>query len=175
MTDEQSGAQVGQYIDARELLPEYERRLCPRSGEEEWTKPTNYKHSDHGPVCEPHSSYINETLEVPCPECGTRMLAPGHEDVWECSVCNLSIDRPTEKLVDRLTTDSHFQRGMAGVLMGECPVCGEENSVNGNPDGDLVCDECHDFYAGRFSAKWYAYAHWMAGEMDVRVNREGAI
>jgi len=171
----QSQGGTDRYVDARELLPEYETRLCPQSGEKEWTKPTDYEHSDHGPVCVEHSTYLNRTLEVPCPECGTRMLAPGQEDVWDCACCDNTTERPTETLVDRLSTDSHHQRGMAGVLMGECPVCGADRSVNGDPDGDLYCDECGDFHANRFGAKWYAYAHWLNDEMNVRVNREGAL
>jgi ribosomal protein L37AE/L43A len=163
------------YVDARTLLRDYKLRVCPQSGEKEWTKPTASEHTDYGPVCIEHGTYVNQTLEVPCPECGTRMLAPNNKDVWECSYCDTTIERPTDTLVDRLSTDSHSQRGMAGLLMGRCPVCGAERAVNGDPDGDLYCDECQDFHANRFSATWYAYAHWLHDEMNVRVNREGAI
>jgi len=180
MTGEDSGSSVetvNQYVDVRELLPEYERRLCPQSGEIEWTKPTNYDHSDHGPTCERHGTYIRKTLEVPCPECGTRMTAPTKPDegkVWYCAVCDLTLDRPTEKLTERLSSDAFAFPGKPGVMQGECPVCGGENTVNGGPDGELECKECH-FYAGQYSDKWFAYAHWMAGEMNVRVNKEGAL
>lgn len=168
---------VNDYDDVRELLPEYERRLCPRSGEMEWTKPTDYDHSDHGPVCERHGTYLRKTLEVPCPECGTRMLAPTTPEdgtVWECAVCDIRIDRPADELTDRLSSDTFPVRGKPGVMWGECPVCGGEDTVNGGPDGELECEECH-FYAGQYSDQWFAYAHWMNDEMDVRVNTERAL
>jgi len=139
------------YVDARQLLTDYELRVCPQSGKHEWTKPTASTPRDNGRICIAHRTYLNHTLEVPCPDCGTRMLAPHDTDVWECRYCDTTIDRPTETLVDRLSTDSHFQRGMAGVLMGNCPMCGEERGVNGDPDGDLYCDECGRFHATRFT------------------------
>jgi ribosomal protein L37AE/L43A len=175
MTDGQSQSNTDRYVDARTLLRDYELRVCPQSGEKEWTKPTPYTPPDNGRICLEHRTYLNHTLEVPCPDCETRMLAPRDTDVWECRYCDTTIERPTDTLVDRLSTASHFQRGMAGRLNDNCPMCGEERSVNGDPDGDLYCDECGDFHAHRFSAKWYAYAHWLHDEMSVRVNREGAI
>lgn len=175
MASDEHKTPINQYVDARELLPDYERRLCPDCGSVQWTKPTNYDHSDHGPVCENCHSYIRETLEVPCPECDNRMRAPGHEDIWDCAVCDKTFDRPKETLIDRLSGRSHVARGMPGACFnGECPVCGE-NDVKGDPDGDLYCDHCRNFHAGQYSAKWYAYAHWMKGERDVRVNTEGAV
>lgn len=161
-------AELDSYIDIRRLLPGFEQNICPTSGDKEWMKPGKY-----GPVCWYHGDYMRRVIEVPCPECDTRMVGDG--DVWECRQCGTTRERDTETLVDRLSTNAHFTRGMAGVLMGECPVCGSDSGVNGDPDGALECQDCNGFYAGRYSDQWYAYAHWMQDEMDVRVHTEDAL
>lgn len=157
-----------EYVDVRELIPGYDRHVCPTSGEVEWFKPT-----DNGPICWDHRDYLRRQIEVPCPVCDTRMVGDG--EAWVCHHCGTERERDKEGLIDRLSTDVHATRGMAGVLMGECPICGSDTGVNGDPDGCLICQDCVDFYAGRFSDEWYAYAHWMRGEMDVRINEDNAL
>lgn len=100
-------------------------------------------------------------VEVPCPTCGARMDEDGHD--WRCPICGDTRDLNPEWYIERLTDDAYPDgSGKAGVLMGECPACGAERGVNGGPDGELECDECHGFYAPRFSSEWFAYADWLS-------------
>ena len=66
--------------------------------------------------------------------------------------------------LDRIVDGDVFppSAGKPGVLRGECPVCGEEAGVMGDPDGALVCESCGEFYAYQYSDEWYAYAEWVA-------------
>jgi len=84
-----------------------------------------------------------------------------------CGHDTTEIDRET--LLDRLSGDSHFQKGYPSVLWGDCPICNADSSVDGGPDGELVCGEC-DFYAGQYSAAWFCYAIWMREPDKIRVN-----
>lgn len=112
-------------------------------------------------------------LEVPCPTCGARMDENGHE--WLCPICASTRDLSREWHIDRLTDDAYPDgSGKPGVLMGECPVCGDESGVNGGPDGALECSECADFYAGRFSSEWFAYSDWLSYNDYAVVNRKEA-
>jgi len=162
------------YTDARELLDEYLQAPCPECGTIKWfketettTEPRTYRY------CESCSTILKHVLEYPCPECGIRMVREkGHfycKD-QDCTFDRISID--TDELVDRLSGNDHFVRGMPGVLMGECPVCHDSSSVNGGPDGGLECSECTGFYAGQYSDQWLCYAIWMETPGKIRVRAD---
>lgn len=160
------------YIDVRRELADYERKICPECGTEEWFKQLEKKRwrTDQW-NCENCGSYYEDLLEYPCPECDIRMVLDGPTFMCrneDCPVVDIDIDR--EGLIDRLSSDDYMVRGMPGVWVGECPVCNEDGAINGGPDGELECRENNDFYAGRYSDVWFCYAIWLEDEDKIRVN-----
>ena len=100
------------------------------------------------------------TLEHPCPRCGAWYTVT--DAALRCWFCHHEqpFDR-REWCLDRLTSDTYPERAhKPGVLMGTCPVCDTATSVNGGPDGELVCGECSEFYAGQYSTEWWLYPLW---------------
>jgi hypothetical protein len=165
-------SELDQYVDARSLLHDYRRAVCPSAecGVDRWFRYSDPPYDDPYWVCETCGEHEHDTLELPCPECNTRLDIAGPEafcNVESCSYDSRSI--PKSELIDRLSGEFEA-RGMARGLMGECPVCGERMSVSGDPDGTLQCSECENFYAGRFSDTWYCYAIWMNTPECIRVN-----
>jgi len=163
---------VDDYIDARELLDDYQRMLCPEAecGQERWFKYREHQHERNWWVCEDCGNRRHHILEYPCPECGVRLDIAGNMAFCQNPDCAFDeMEFPKSELIDRLS-EEHDTRGMPRVLGGTCPVCGDEHSVNGDPDGDLICRECSDFYAGRYSDSWYCYAIWMQEPESIRVN-----
>jgi uncharacterized protein (DUF983 family) len=164
---------VDDYTDAREMIDGFEKERCRECGQVEWFKrldregwlKTQWN-------CQNCGAYLECSLEYPCTECGVALE-------WDHNrfVCN-NVDCPvqykevnSEAIYARLTSDTYPERAhKPGVLMGECPSCGESNSVNGGPDGELECDEC-DFYAGQYQDSWYCYAIWMREKNKIRVTR----
>ena len=161
------------YVDARELLDGFDRRMCPQCGTEEWLKHLEKKRwrTDQW-NCQSCGSYYEDALEYACPKCDIRMAVDGDEFVChnvECPVAGVEFDK--EAVLGRLASDAYPKRAhKPGVLMGKCPLCGDSSGVNGGPDGELECDECNDFYAGQYSDAWYCYGIWMRDRDRIRVN-----
>lgn len=152
---------LSQYTDIRHGLPEYKQHICPECGTQEWFKHVT---RDRWVVdqwnCQNCGSYLREPLELACPDCDTRMLVDGSE--WVCRHCGFVRTFDKDTVLGRLSSDS-YPEGVhkPGVLMGECPLCGDHTSVNGGPDGELECGECGEFYAYQYQDAWYAYGVWM--------------
>lgn len=163
-----------QYTDARALLDAYHREVCPECGVERWFKRLD---RDHWPVaqhnCQTCGRYLRETLEWPCPECGTRMLKERREPAFKCHVEACDHDVSTfdkDAVLDRIISGDYGPNVLKpGVIMGRCPVCDSRRSVNGGPDGELECDECGKFYAGQFMDGWWAYGLWLRDPERIRV------
>lgn len=163
---------VDDYIDARTLLDDYQQMLCPEvtCGQERWFKYRQHRYERNTWVCESCGKRRHHVLEYPCPECDVRLDIAGQSAFCHNPDCEVDeIEFPKSELIDRLSAE-HDARGMPRALMGLCPVCGADHSVNGDPDGALVCRECDDFYAGRYSDSWYCYAIWMQEPDKIRVN-----
>lgn len=165
-------SELEDYVDARDLLDDYQRMLCPEAecGQERWFRLRKHQHERDWWVCEACASRRNHVLEYPCPECDVRLDIAGPMAFCQNPACAFDeMDFPKSKLIDRLS-EKHDTRGMPRTLMGTCPVCGENYGVNGDPDGALICRECDDFYAGRYSDSWYCYAIWMQEPEQIRVH-----
>lgn len=159
------------YTDARTLSADHERHLCPECGVGRWFKHHDPRYDRAHWTCERCSAWLKRTLEYPCPECDVRMVRDGDAFVCRVRDCHYDedwIDR--DALIDRLSSDAFMVRGMPGVMAGDCPVCGADNGIDGGPDGELECSECHDFYAGRYSGQWFCYAIWLRDADRIRVN-----
>jgi len=162
------------YTDARKLHPDYEQRICPECGTTEWFK---HLEKDRWATdqwnCQTCGSYYEDVLEYPCPACDIRMVRDGNYFECQDSGCEFdAVKIDVEKLLKRLSSDSYPDLAhKPGVLMGECPLCGTKDSVNGGPDGELECDECENFYAGQYQDSWYCYAIWMDNRNEIRVNK----
>lgn len=170
------GKTTDDYVDLRDILDGYERRICPECGTEEWFEHKNRERwkTDQW-NCWQCGSYYEDILEYPCPECDIRMVLDN--DTFECRnvECDFThalIDK--SGLIDALSSDDFMVRGMPGVWAGDCPVCGAEHGIDGGPDGELTCSECNDFYAGQYSDVWFCYALWKHGWQEdrerIRVN-----
>lgn len=119
-------------------------------------------------------AHMPAILEIPCPTCGARMDAEGEQ--WTCPICASTRPLPREGYISRITDSAYPEgSGKPGVFMGECPACGSLSSVNGDPDGALECNDCGDFYAGRFSTEWFAYVDWVYGGAAVVNERSEAL
>lgn len=154
---------VDDYVDVRSLLADYRRGLCPYCGIERWLK----RWDDTEWRCQSCGRRKTHVLEMPCPDCGTRMLEDGDE--WRCRVCETTRPLPRSELVDALTGTGYPEgSGKPGVLFGPCPCCDSEDDVNG-VGGDLECRACGEFYAGQFMVEWFAYAVWMQGDDRIRL------
>jgi len=163
---------VDDYIDVRSQLDDYKQVLCPECGVKQWFRHHNPSYGNENWRCEKCGERETKSLEYPCPECDTRMQLDGDAFVChnkDCETVTVAFDQ--ELVLDRLSSDTFPKRAhKPGVLMGKCPLCGESNSVNGGPDGELTCDECDDFYAGQYSDEWYCYGIWMRNKDTIRVN-----
>lgn len=140
-----------EYIDARELHPEYDRKDCPHCGETRWFKyvTPNDRWDDLDPYwnCLTCRKRFDRELWVACPDCDGRMVAERDPERWHCRVCGG--ERPLDRtaLIERMSTDYR-----TGYIESErCPVCGERFGVWADPDGAAICRECEDFYAGQYS------------------------
>lgn len=161
---------VDDYTDARTLLPEYEQHRCPDCGTIKWFNYSEPPYDRPYWRCESCSTRLHETLEYPCPECDVRLAFDDELAVCNNAVCeNDGVEIDKSGLIDQLSAERDT-RGMPRALLGDCPVCGADHSVNGGPDGELVCRECDGFYAGRYSDEWYCYAIWMCDPVQIRVN-----
>ena len=168
---------VDDYVDVRDIHPDFKRDTCYRCGEERVFKRGKY---DYEMVwnCQTCNRRQNHRIEIPCWECGSplRQLSKG----TECAVCGYENRLDKDAIINRLSSDMFAFRGKPGVLMGECPFCGDETSVNGGPDGELVCDNdpTHDFtgrtcfYAGQYSDEWFAYGQWLLRKDRVDVHSD---
>lgn len=159
------------YTDARELVSGFEKHLCPHCGVIRWFKHQENDYERDYWYCQTCGNWLRDQLEYPCPECDTRMILDGwHFECRNerCSHTTTAINR--ENLVDRLSCGDYMVDGMPGIRVGDCPICGEEHSVNGGPDGELECRDNNDFYAGRYSDQWFCYAIWMDEPETIRVN-----
>jgi len=150
------------YTDLRELAHGYTQQICANCGTETWFQ--LFDEDWRCTECHREPTYV---LEYPCPECGTRLE---YERGFQCNYCGAEPEFQKEQS-EYITTlsDGEYRKGYPGVLMGECPICGDETSVNGGPDGELMCNECNDFYAGQYSTLWYTYAHWLEWPSDIEV------
>lgn len=160
------------YIDLRDKHPDYKQQICPNCGVERW-----FKHSDRGHWvtdqwnCQFCGKYLEATLEYPCPECDIRMVLDGWRFKCRNETCGFndkSINR--EELINRLSSDDFTVNGMPGIWAGDCPICEAEHGIDGGPDGELECSECHEFYAGQYSGEWFCYAIWLDNPDTIRVN-----
>lgn len=162
------------YNDIREHLEGYEVRICPDCGSVSWFKHLEEKRwrTDQW-NCSNCGSYYEDILEYPCPDCNLRMVYEDGQFVCNSVLCTRDgpVDVNHEALLNRLTSRDYPEMAhKPGVLLGECPICGDKTSVNGGPDGGLECGECGDFYAGQYSDPWYCYAIWINSPGEIRVN-----
>lgn len=163
-------SELDEYTDARELTDDHKEILCAACGIERWFQLYTYRSERDRWRCETCNEQWRSILEYPCPDCDTRMCLEDGDFQCNNQACeNDGVEIDTDELIDRLSGDDHFVQGMPGVMMGNCPVCGDSSSVNGGPDGELECRECPDFYAGRYSDEWYCYAIWMENPDIIRV------
>jgi len=166
-------SELSNYTDVRELHSDFEQRLCPECGTQEWFKHLERKEwrTDQW-NCQDCGSYYEDVLEYPCPVCDIRMVLDGNAFMCKnesCSVYDVGFDK--EAVLTRLSSDSYPKHAhKPGVLMGVCPLCGHPSGVNGGPDGELKCDECNDFYAGQYQDSWYCYGIWKVSPELIRVN-----
>jgi len=165
--------QLDDYTDVRELHEDYEQRICPECGTQEWFKHFERKRwrTDQW-NCQNCGSYYEDVLEHPCPSCDIRMVV--NDNCFVCRNENCEWDRSQfdrQMALDRLSSNDYPKHAhKPGVLMGECPLCGNSTSVNGGPDGELKCDECGDFHAGQYQDSWFCYSIWMQRPGIIRVN-----
>lgn len=154
-----------EYVDVRSLLPDYHRDVCPDCGQPRWFQERDW---DGQPawVCRECSNPKHQPLEIPCPDCETRMVGEG--DAWVCRVCETRVERDREALIDRLT-GTYEVPGYDRGAFGPCPLCETRHAVRCGPDGERTCDECDELYLARFSDDWFAYAVWLESPESVRV------
>jgi len=162
------------YVDVRDFLPGFERRVCPDCGGSHYFQHHTTGHGDYWRCLNCRKRY-EHVIEVVCPACDTRMVTD--DDHWRCRRCGDTREFDRGGLIAEMT--GHY--AAAGHDCGRwttCPVCHAGRSVMCDPDGARFCDECGDFYAGRFSDEWFAYATyvsrkkgWGDGVQDwIRVN-----
>lgn len=166
---------MSEYVDLRHSIDGYKQELCPACGVERW-----FKHLDRETWatdqwnCQTCGTYLEQTLELPCPECHTRMVMDDSHTTVRFR-CRVNHDHPTideydrGELIDQMTAE-YEAAGYAYGRFEMCPVCNERSILNG-PDGERSCDECGQFYAGRFMEQWFLYAIWKNEPQRIRVNQ----
>jgi len=158
---------LSDYHDAREGHPDFARHTCPTCGVGRWFKRLDKTHwRTEQWNCRACGSYLHDVLELPCPDCGTRMQTDGGQ--FRCAACDAAVSFPKAKILNRFSGIGFPDRvHKPGSLGGDCPLC-DDGRVNGGPDGELTCSGC-DFYAGQYSSAWYCYGIWLESPAEVRV------
>lgn len=147
-----------EYIDVRDVHPDYKRADCPECGVERLFKQSTW---DDTPVAICQTCNARETLdiEIACPDCERRMTYDGPADEWRCQTCEGTRAADRDELIDRMTELGDLR---VGYVLGEpCPRCKAPRGVHGDPDATLKCRECDGLYIGQYSDEWWAYAEWL--------------